>query len=213
MKLEDMIGDPPLIAILRGLMPAEAPVIGEALFEAGFCNLEVPLNSPSPFRSIAVLRAQLAGRVKVGAGTVLTTAEAKEAESAGAQFIVSPNVDPAVIEATKAANLVSFPGVLTPTEAFVALDAGADALKLFPAEASSPQALKALLAVLPPRTAVLPVGGIEASTMAAWRAAGASGFGIGGAIWSPGRNPEVVERRARALVTAWRRVMLAGARS
>jgi 2-dehydro-3-deoxyphosphogalactonate aldolase len=212
-RLDELLGDPPLIAILRGLTPVEAADIGEALFEAGFCLLEVPLNSPSPFRSIAALRAQLGGRVLVGAGTVLTTDDVKEAAAAGAQFIVSPNTDPAVIETTKVSGLTSLPGVFTATEAFTALAAGASALKLFPAEASSPSSLKALLAVLPPGTAVLPVGGIEATSMAAWRANGAAGFGIGGAIWSPGRAPEGVERRARAHVTAWRRLMLAEARS
>ncbi|HWD67705.1 MAG TPA: 2-dehydro-3-deoxy-6-phosphogalactonate aldolase [Caulobacteraceae bacterium] len=207
MNLEDMIGDPPLIAILRGLTTPEAPEIGEALFEAGFCCLEVPLNSPTPFLSIATLRMHLGGRAKVGAGTVLTPNEVKEAAAAGAQFIVSPNADPAVIAATRAAGLGSLPGVFTPTEAFTALAGGADALKLFPADASSPQSLKALLAVLPAMTHVLPVGGIETASMAAWRAAGAAGFGIGSAIWSPGRSPEGVERRARSHIAAWRRAV------
>ncbi len=204
MRLDDLLGDPPLIAILRGLTPAEAPEIGKTLVEAGFRFLEVPLNSPSPFQSIRLLRDCLGEQGGVGAGTVLTRQEVEGAFNAGAQFIVSPNADAAVIEATKAAGLLSLPGVFTPSEAFAALAAGADALKLFPAEASSPSFLNALLAVLPSGSAVLPVGGIEAASMAAWHMAGAAGFGIGGAIYRPGATTEAVRGRAAAFVTAWR---------
>lgn len=206
MSLGRVLGEPPLIAILRGLTPADATKIGEALLEAGFRSLEVPLNSPLPFLSLAALRERLSGRARIGAGTVLTPGEVKEAAAAGAQFIVSPNADPAVIEATKAADLASLPGVFTPTEAIAALAAGADALKLFPAEASSPGALRAILAVLPAGAAVLPVGGIETGSMAEWRIAGAAGFGIGGAIYRPGATPEAVSARAAAFVCAWREI-------
>jgi 2-dehydro-3-deoxyphosphogalactonate aldolase len=140
----------------------------------------------------------------VGAGTVLTAADAGQAIAAGAQIIVSPDANPRIIEATKAAGAVSLPGIFTPSEAFLALAAGADALKLFPAEASSPAALRAMLAVLPAPTAVLPVGGVEPGSMGPWRAAGAAGFGVGGALFRPGLDVDEVRRRAQAFTSAWR---------
>ncbi|HEY2481820.1 MAG TPA: 2-dehydro-3-deoxy-6-phosphogalactonate aldolase, partial [Caulobacteraceae bacterium] len=144
------------------------------------------------------------GRMLVGAGTVLTADDAGRAIAAGAQIIVSPDTNVRVIEATKAAGAVSLPGIFTPSEAFIALAAGADALKLFPAEASSPAALKAMLAVLPAGTIILPVGGLDEASMGPWRAAGAAGFGVGSALFHPGLGVDEVRRRARAFTSAWR---------
>jgi len=194
MTWAELLAGLPLVAILRGVAPAEAPGIAETLFAAGLRAVEVTLNSKEPLESIAAIRARMGGRMLVGAGTVLAPREVTDAAAAGAQFIVSPDAKPAVILATKAASLVSLPGVFTPS----------DALKLFPAEAASPAVLKAVLAVLPAGTAVLPVGGIEAASMAPWRAAGAAGFGIGGALYRPGMTPDVVRSRAEAFVAAWR---------
>jgi len=204
MTWAELLAGPALVAILRGITAAEAPDIAEVLFEAGLRGVEVTLNSERPLESIAAIRARLDGRMLVGAGTVLAPHEVAEAAAAGAQFVVSPDAKPAVISATKAAGLVSLPGVFTPGEAFTALDAGADALKLFPAEAASPAVLKALRAVLPVGTAILPVGGIAAASMAPWRAAGAAGFGIGGTLYRPGMTPEAVRARAEEFVAAWR---------
>jgi 2-dehydro-3-deoxyphosphogalactonate aldolase len=196
--------DPPLIAILRGVTPAEAPAIARALIEGGFACLEVPLNSPSPLESIAAIRAGAGGQMRIGAGTVLMPGQIADVAAAGAQFVVSPNTDPAVIAAAKAAGLACLPGVFTASEAFAALAAGADALKLFPAEAASPAMLKALLAILPQDTAVLPVGGITSATLRAWRDAGASGFGVGSALYRPGARPDQVKASAESFVAAWR---------
>ena len=196
-------GAAPIVAILRGVAPAEAADIAAALYDAGLRCVEVTLNSPQPLASIAAIRERLGEDMLVGAGTVLMTAEVAEAAAAGAQLIVSPNTDSAVIAATKQAGLISLPGVFTPSEAFVALAAGADALKLFPAEAANPAVLRALLAVLPTGTPVLPVGGIEARLMAAWRTAGAAGFGVGGALYKPGLGADAARSRALAFVEAF----------
>ncbi len=194
----------PLIAILRGLTPAEAPAIGDALVDAGFRVLEVPLNSPEPLASIAALAARFGTRALVGAGTVLTPAQVAEVAAAGGRLIVMPHADVAVIRAAKAAGLWCVPGVATPTEAFAALAAGADALKLFPAELLSPPVLKALRAVLPPHVKLLPVGGITAQNLGHFVAAGASGFGLGSALFKPGATAQQVAAHARAFVAAWR---------
>lgn len=192
----------PLIAILRGVKPDEVEAIGDALADAGFTLIEVPLNSPDPFDSITRLARRLGDRAMVGGGTVLREAEViAVAESAG-RLIVSPNASPAVIAATAAHGLISLPGIATPTEAFAALDAGATALKLFPAEAASPVALKAMRAVLPVATRVLPVGGITPDTMQPWRDTGASGFGLGSALYRPGFSAAEVGARAAAFVRA-----------
>ncbi|NBB62132.1 2-dehydro-3-deoxy-6-phosphogalactonate aldolase [Pseudomonas sp. ODNR1LW] len=193
----------PLIAILRGLKPDEAVAVGEAIVATGFRCLEVPLNSPEPLESIRRLRAALDGRALVGAGTVLTVAAAREVAQAGGQLIISPNTDTDVIRETKALGLLSLPGFFTPSEAFAALDAGADALKLFPAEIAGPRGLKAVRAVLPVATRVYPVGGVDPDSMGQWLAAGASGFGIGSAVFKPGQSPEEVGRNAAAFVSAW----------
>ncbi|WP_304306519.1 2-dehydro-3-deoxy-6-phosphogalactonate aldolase [Pseudacidovorax intermedius] len=193
----------PLVAILRGLTPAEAPAIGQALMAAGFGLLEVPLNSPQPLQSIRLLREQCPAAL-VGAGTVLTPQQVREVHAAGGQLIVSPCFDAAVVRESVALGMVALPGVLTPTEAFGALAAGAHALKLFPAEMASPAAVKALKAVLPRGTPLLPVGGITPEGMAAWHAAGADGFGIGSALYKPGKASAAVGETAHAFVAAWR---------
>lgn len=195
----------PLIAILRGLTPDEAVEVGQAIVAAGFTCLEVPLNSPEPLESIRRLRAALDGRALVGAGTVLSVEAARQVAEAGGQLIISPNTNAEVIRQTKALGLLSLPGFFTPSEAFVALDAGADALKLFPAEIAGPKGLKAVRAILPADTRVYAVGGVDPDSMDSWRAAGASGFGIGSAVFKPGQDAEHVNRNARCFVTAWRR--------
>lgn len=193
----------PLVAILRGLTPQEAPAIGAALFDAGFRILEVPLNSPQPLESIALLAKAMGDRCLVGAGTVLTPRDVQEVADAGGRLIVMPHADTDVIAAAHAMGLRCTPGVATLTEAFAALRAGADALKLFPAEQLAPPVLKAWLSVLPKGTGVLPVGGITPARMAAYRDAGAAGFGIGSALYAPGTPADEVARRARAFVDAW----------
>jgi 2-dehydro-3-deoxyphosphogalactonate aldolase len=181
----------PLIAILRGLTPAEAPAIGEALAQAQFTLIEVPLNSPEPLQSIALLARQHA-QALVGAGTVLTVAQVQAVHNAGGQLIVSPNFNAQVVHEAVRLGMVCLPGIATPTEAFAALDAGAHGLKLFPAELASPAVVKALLAVLPAGTPILPVGGITADNMAPWRKAGARGFGIGGSLYQSGKPAQQV---------------------
>ncbi len=193
----------PLIAILRGLTPAEAPAIGEALVSSGFVLIEVPLNSPQPLDSIAQLVAQFPHAL-VGAGTVLQVQQVKEVHAAGGRLVVSPNFNPSVVAAALALGMVVLPGVATPTEAFAALDAGAHGLKLFPAEMISPATVKALRAVLPQETALMPVGGITPDTLAAYRAAGAAGFGLGSALYAPGRSADQVLASAQKFVHAFR---------
>ncbi|MDV3459390.1 2-dehydro-3-deoxy-6-phosphogalactonate aldolase [Sphingomonas sp. HF-S4] len=192
----------PLIAILRGVKPDEVEGIGDALVEAGFTLIEVPLNSPDPLDSIARLAKRLEGKAVIGAGTVLTEAQVEQVRAAGGTMIISPNANVKVIAATAAAGMTSLPGVVTPTEAFAALDAGATALKLFPAEGSSPAVLKAMRAVLPKDLRLLPVGGVGPDTMTPWLDAGANGFGLGSAIYKIGLTAEQVGERARAFVSA-----------
>jgi len=204
MSWEHVLVAMPLIPILRGMEPRDSQSIAEALMSAGFLCVEVPLNSPDALASIAKIRIQFDGKLLVGAGTVLSIAEVAEVQGAGAQFVVSPNTNTAVIAATKHRGLVSVPGFVTPSEAFAAMDAGADALKLFPAEGSSPAVLRALKAVLPASCPILPVGGITPTNMADYIAAGAAGFGIGSSIYKPGTRPEIVRERAAGFVAAWR---------
>lgn len=190
----------PLVAILRGVRPEEAEAIGAVLIKAGFSMIEVPLNSPDPFDSIARL-ARMGGAL-IGAGTILDPADLARLETAGGILAVSPHCDLAVISETKRRGLISIPGIATPTEAFAALKAGADALKLFPAEGASPAVLKAMRAVLPKETAVLPVGGIAPDNMGPWRTAGAAGFGLGSALYKPGDTTDAVASQAIRFIAA-----------
>jgi 2-dehydro-3-deoxyphosphogalactonate aldolase len=194
-----------LIAILRGITPRETTAIGDALVEAGFRIIEVPLNSPDPLASISLLARHFAGTdVVIGAGTVLDSASVARVEEAGGSLIIAPNCNPAVIAEAVARDLIAVPGIATPTEAFAALDAGAAALKLFPAEAASPAVLKAMRAVLPHGTRILPVGGITPEGMAVWRGAGAAGFGLGSALYRPGLSVDEVRAGAARFIAAWR---------
>ena len=193
----------PLVAILRGICPDEAVAIGHVLANAGFRVLEVPLNSPQPMESIRRLSRSLGEHYLIGAGTVMTTAQVQEVAAAGGRLIVMPHADTVVIHAAKEAGMVCVPGVATPTEAFAALAAGADGLKLFPANQVTPDGLKAWRAVLPKELPVLPVGGIAPGNMAAWVAAGAQGFGIGAALYAPGVDADEVANRAHAFAQAW----------
>ena len=194
----------PLVAILRGLRPDEAPGILEALLGGGFTLIEIPLNSPDPLASIAAMRKLAPPDVLVGAGTVLSPADVERVAEAGGDLIVMPHADVATIAAAKARGLACAPGVATPTEAFAALGAGADGLKAFPAESITPAVVKAWRAVVPRDIPILPVGGIAPETMAAYVAAGASGFGLGSALYRPSDTPDRVAERAAAFVTAWR---------
>ncbi|MBA49665.1 MAG: 2-dehydro-3-deoxy-6-phosphogalactonate aldolase [Paracoccus sp. (in: a-proteobacteria)] len=190
----------PLIAILRGITPTEALPVAGALIEAGVTRIEVPLNSPEPLDSIARMVTAYGSDALIGAGTVLTPGQVREVAATGARLIVSPNCDPAVIAASKAAGMDSFPGVMTPTEAFAALAAGADGLKLFPGELIGPAGLRAMRAVLPPEVPLFAVGGVSADNMADWHRAGAAGYGIGSALYKPGDSAATVAARARELI-------------
>ena len=192
----------PLVAILRGLSPAEAADVGDAIVEPGFRLLEVPLNSPQPLESIALMRQRFPPAL-VGAGTVLDAKQVREVHAAGGELIVSPNFNADVIAEAARLGMACLPGVMTPTEAFGALAAGATGLKLFPAELASPAVVKALLAVLPAGTPVMPVGGIAPDNMGTWRAAGAAGFGIGSSLYKPGKTATAVREDAQRFVAAW----------
>ncbi|QNQ97310.1 2-dehydro-3-deoxy-6-phosphogalactonate aldolase [Pseudomonas oryzihabitans] len=204
--LEPYLKDLPLIAILRGVTPDEIVAVGRALYDAGFRVIEIPLNSPQPYESIRRLTAELGESCLIGAGTVLTEAQVAEVDAAGGRLIVSPNANPAVIRASKAAGLVSAPGVATPSEGFAALDAGADSLKLFPAEQLGPAVVKAWRAVFPKALALLPVGGITPDNMGPYVAAGANGFGLGSALYKPGLNAAQVSANAQAFAAGWQAV-------
>lgn len=195
----------PLVAIIRGVTPAEASDIGRALFDGGIRIIEVPLNSPDPFDSIRGIADALGDRALVGAGTVLQPADVTRVQDAGGQIVVSPNTNPAVIDATVAAGLVSSPGFFTPSEAFTALDHGAHALKFFPAEGGSPAVVKALRAVLPKDVPLLAVGGVTPDSVSGWLEAGANGFGLGGGLYKPGQSAGETLEKARAYVKALQR--------
>lgn len=193
----------PLVAILRGITLGESVGIGRRLYETGFRLIEVPLNSPEPFKSIAAIRQSLPDDALVGAGTVLTVDQVRELKDSGGDLTVMPHADTAVIRAAKAAGMACTPGVVTPTEAFAALAAGADALKIFPAEMVTPAILKAIRVVLPKGTRLLPVGGITPDNMQPYLEAGATGFGLGSALYKPGMTVDDVAAVARQFVAAW----------
>ena len=194
----------PLVAILRGVRPEEVEGIALALYEQGFRLIEVPLNSPQALDSIARLARCLPADALLGAGTVLGAAAALRVGEAGGRLIVMPHADTAVIVAAKAAGLFCVPGAATPTEALACAAAGADALKLFPAELVTPMVLKAMRAVLPPELRLLPVGGVTPLAMQAYQRAGAAGFGLGSALYAPGMTAAAVAARAGEFVKAWR---------
>jgi 2-dehydro-3-deoxyphosphogalactonate aldolase len=193
----------PLVAILRGLQPEEAIEVGTALVESGWSLIEVPLNSPRPFESIAAM-ARAFPKAVVGAGTVLTVAEVRAVHAAGGRMVVSPNFNPVVVRETRRLGMVSLPGVMTPTEAFAALAMGVHGIKLFPSEVMGMAGLKALRAVLPESAVVLPVGGVGLDNAAAWRQAGASGLGVGSALFKPGSAASAVQSLALQFAQAWR---------
>jgi 2-dehydro-3-deoxyphosphogalactonate aldolase len=202
MALSTWLARCPLVAILRGVQPEEAEGIAAALDAAGIAIIEVPLNSPRPLESIALLARQFGDRLLIGAGTVTTPDQVAAVADAGGRLLVTPHADPRLVTVAKARDMLAVPGFFTPAEAFALLGAGADGLKLFPAEAASPAVLRALLAVLPAGTPVLPVGGMDAASLPAWRAAGAAGFGIGSAIYRPGDDAATVTVKAQALLRA-----------
>ena len=190
----------PIVAILRGVAPDEIDAIGNALVEAGVTVIEVPLNSPSPFESIRRLAARHGTRALIGAGTVLEAADVARVDDAGGKLVVAPNFDADVVRAAKAAGLVSLPGVMTPSEGFAALKAGADGLKLFPAEIIPPAVFKAWRAVFPADTLLLAVGGVGVDNIKSYAEAGASGYGIGSALYKPGRPAAEIGKLSRALL-------------
>lgn len=192
----------PVIAILRGITPEEILPVGRALMECGINIIEIPLNSPEPLESIRRLSTDANGRAIIGAGTVLNVADVEAVKASGGQLIVSPNTNTAVIAATVAAEMISVPGYFTPTEAFAAIQAGAHAIKLFPAEAASPSILKAQRAVLPADFPIFIVGGVHADDVVKWLSAGASGFGLGGALYRPGQSAVDVHRAAMQFMSA-----------
>jgi 2-dehydro-3-deoxyphosphogalactonate aldolase len=195
------LADCNLVAILRGLTPAEALPVGEVLWQAGFRIIEVPLNSPSPLESIRILRQSLP-QALIGAGTVMNVADVQAVYDEGGQLIVSPNCNVDVIRAAVGLGMVCLPGVITPTEAFAALDAGAQGLKFFPADLVPPSAVKAMRAVLPADCLLIPVGGISPANMPAYLQAGASGFGMGSNLYTVGKALEAIRQSAIELIAA-----------
>ena len=198
--LHNYLDECPLIAIVRGVTPAEAEAIGDAVYDSGIRIIEVPLNSPDPLKSIGILASRFGERMLVGAGTVLTAGQVAQVAETGGRIIVSPDTNAEVISATAEAGLVSCPGYFTPSEAFAAIRAGATALKLFPAEGATPGLLKAQLAVLPSDIPYLVVGGVKPDNMRRWLEAGATGFGLGGGLYKPGQSAVDTLEKGRAYV-------------
>lgn len=205
--LDQALETMPLVAILRGVGPDEAVEIARRLVDEGITIVEVPLNSPDPFKSIKDIAEAVGDRALVGAGTVLTPEDVSRVMNAGGRLIVMPHSDPVVIRAAVQKGLPVVPGVMTPTEAFAALANGASALKLFPGELIGPKIIKALMAVLPEGTKVIPTGGVDAGNLADYWEVGVSGVGVGGALYKPGKSPEQIQADARALVSAIRKVL------
>ena len=199
-------GAPPIAAILRGLRPEEAPAVGAALIGSGIRIIEVPLNSPDPLTSIATLQQSFGAQALIGGGTVLTVDAVDDLHGAGGRIMVTPNTDPAVIARGAELGLELLPGFMTPSEAFVALKAGARRLKLFPAAQLGPAYVKAVKDVLPRNVGLWAVGGTDAKTIGQWLEAGCEGIGVGGALYRPGDSPDLVGQRAAALVAAWRAI-------
>jgi 2-dehydro-3-deoxyphosphogalactonate aldolase len=203
-RFEQAMTSLPLVAILRGVKPSEAPGALEALVSAGFFLIEIPLNSPEPLASIAAMRRLAPREVFIGAGTELRVEDVAAVADAGGDLIVAPNMDADVIRAAKARGLIALPGVATPTEAFAALKAGADGLKAFPAEMIPPHVVKAWRAVIPRSVPILPVGGVTPTTMTDYLKAGATGFGLGSALYKAGDSAQRIAENARAFVQGWR---------
>ena len=204
--LKKYLAELPLIAILRGVTPQEIVAVGRVLYEAGFRVIEIPLNSPQPLESIQLLSRALGDDCLVGAGTVLNEQQVSAVAQAGGRLVVSPNANGAVIRASKLAGMASAPGVATPSEGFAALEAGADALKLFPAEQLAPAVLKAWRAVFPADLPMLPVGGVTPDSMVSYVQAGANGFGLGSALYKPGLDLEQLASNAKAFASAWQQL-------
>jgi 2-dehydro-3-deoxyphosphogalactonate aldolase len=204
MNFDELLSEIPLIAILRGLTPERAIDVGATLVDAGFRCLEVPLNSPQPFESIRLLAERFGDQAIIGAGTVIDAKSVGRLAMLGARIVVSPNCDVAVIRAAKASGMMSLPGVFTPSEAFAAIGAGADGLKLFPAEMAGLAGLRAMAAVVPATAPIFAVGGMDLQSMHVWRAAGIRGFGIGSALFQPERSLTELSRRAGEIVRTWR---------
>ena len=202
-----------IIAILRGITPSDAVSVAEALIQAGITTIEVPLNSPQPFKSIKLLVQAFGNKAVIGAGTVLNPDQVDQLAEIGAQLVVSPNTDTAVIARTKELGLLSYPGAQTASECFAAIGAGADGIKLFPAASAGPEHLKALRAVLPARLPVLAVGGVGPNDFSTWLMAGANGFGIGSALYRPGDNATNVLQKARLMVAAFKRAEEQGSKN
>ena len=198
-----------IIAILRGIHPAEVEAIADTLIEAGISKIEVPLNSPSPYESIEILVARYGNRALIGAGTVLKSEEVCSLARIGARLIVSPDMNADVIKATKAAGMLSYPGVLTATECFAAMKHGADGLKIFPANVLGTEGVRALRAVLPVQTPIFAVGGAGPANFQDWLGAGVSGFGIGSGIYTAGMKRDEVHRRSREVVASYDAAMAA----
>ncbi len=203
MTFDEAFAALPLIAILRGVEPTKVAAIGEVLVDAGFRIIEVPLNSPDPLRSIGILAKQLAGRAVIGAGTVLKASDVGDVQRSGGQLIVAPNLDRQVAEAARELSLAWCPGVMTPSEAFTALDLGAKALKIFPAELVPPAGIAAMRAVLPTAAKIVMVGGIKPTTMQPYRNVGADGFGLGSALFKPGMSTDVIRQSAIDFLANW----------